>query len=118
MAAAGRLRLFVVFIGTALTFHLVTFTWIFFVITDFRVAFRYIGGLLDFTYAPDPDRLRLLLYGAAVVCLIDIPETWAKKHEWLVDKPWLLRAALYSVYTVLLVLTWTRNYEPFIYFQF
>jgi predicted MFS family arabinose efflux permease len=112
------MRWLVLFVGILLTFHLVTFTWIFFVITDFRMAFRYIEGLLQFTYAPDPNRLRLLLYGAAVVFLVDIPETLAKRHEWLVDRPWLLRAALYSVYTVLLVLTWTRNYEPFIYFQF
>ncbi len=116
--ATGRLKWLVTGIGIFLTFHMVTFTWIFFVITDFRVAFQYIGRLLAFTYTPDPDRLRLLIWGTAILLFIDLPETLMKRHDWLVDRPRVLRGAIYAVYIALLVVTWTRNYEPFIYFQF
>lgn len=100
------------------TFHLVTFTWIFFVITDFSVAADYIRGLLKFTHTEDANRLRLLIYAMTVLLFCDLPEFIAGQHEYLVRKPLLLRAAVYSIFVALLVVTWTQNYEPFIYFQF
>lgn len=117
---AARVRLKVPFfiLGVFLTFHLVTFTWIFFVITDFKVAFLYVQRLFAFTFTPDADRLRLFAYGMAVLLFCDIPEILGGKHEYLVDKPKLLRAAIYAVFIALLAVTWTTNYEPFIYFQF
>ncbi len=105
-------------LGIFVTFHLVTFTWIFFVIPDFRVAFEYIGRLFEFTYAADSDRLRLLLYGTAVVLAIDLPEALSGSHEYLASRPRYIRAAFYACCLLLLIVTWTSNYEPFIYFQF
>ncbi|PKO20007.1 membrane-bound O-acyltransferase family protein [candidate division BRC1 bacterium HGW-BRC1-1] len=105
-------------VGIILTFHLVTFTWIFFVITDFSVAFSYVRRLLEFTYLPDPNLLRLCLYGSGLLLLCDGTEMIAKRHEWLVDKPVWFRTAIYAGFIALLSVTWTDNYEPFIYFQF
>lgn len=117
-AAKMRMHALLVVGGVFLTFHLVTFTWIFFVITDFKVAFEYVQRLFAFTYSADPDRLRLFLYGASVLLFCDIPEMIAGRHEYIVDKPRVVRALIYAVYIALLTATWTKNYEPFIYFQF
>jgi D-alanyl-lipoteichoic acid acyltransferase DltB (MBOAT superfamily) len=105
-------------IGIVFTFHLVTFTWIFFVIPDFHVAALFIRRLVQFTYTADPDRVRLLLYATAVILLIDIPEAVTGAHEYLAKRPRLIRAAAYACYVILLMVTWTTNFEPFIYFQF
>lgn len=100
------------------TFHLVNFTWIFFFIPDFKVAFEYFKGLSHLTYSYDPDRVRLLIFALSVVLFIDLPEILFGGHEWLIHRPRVLRAFLYAIYIILLVITWTDNYEPFIYFQF
>ena len=118
LAQRLRLRWIVVFIGIFLTFHLVTFTWIFFVITDFPTAFQYIRQLLAFSYSPNADLLRLCFYGAALLLFCDGMEMIYGKHEWVVDKPRWIRAGVYALFIALLTVTWTDNYEPFIYFQF
>ena len=100
------------------TFHLVNFTWIFFFIPDFSVAFEYFKGLTAFTCSYDPDRVRLLIFAMTVILFIDLPEFFLGGHEWLIHRPRLLRSCFYAVYIILLIITWTDNYEPFIYFQF
>ncbi len=100
------------------TFHVVNFTWIFFFIPDFSVAYKYFEGLLAFTYSFDPDRGRLLVYAVTVILCIDLPELLLGGHEWLMTRPRLLRALFYAAAVILLIITWTDNYEPFIYFQF
>ena len=120
MEATRKVGLYPVAAGVAmfLTFHMITFTWIFFVITDFHVAFEYIRGLFAFTYSPDSNRLRLFLYGLSVLLFIDLPESLTGRHNYLASQPWPLRAAMYACFLILLTCTWTKNYEPFIYFQF
>lgn len=105
-------------IGMFVTFHLVTFTWIFFVIPEFSVAADYIRGLAALSYTPDQDRLRLLIYSVAVILAIDLPEALTGRHEYLADRGPILRGLAYAAYAALLIVTWTTNYEPFIYFQF
>jgi alginate O-acetyltransferase complex protein AlgI len=120
LEAARRYRVYipVLVVGVFLTFHLVTFTWIFFVITDFRVAFQYFHGLFRFTHTPDANLLRLVIYGAVLLLFIDLPEMLTRAHNYLADRPMLVRSTAYASYVCLLVITWTKNYEPFIYFQF
>lgn len=117
-SAMIRMKWLVLAVGIFLTFHLATFTWIFFVITDFRVALQFCQGLLKLTHTYDADLLRLALYGTAVLLFIDLPEALTKAHNYLADRPLVVRSAAYACYLALLVVTWTRNYEPFIYFQF
>lgn len=100
------------------TFHVVNFTWIFFFIPDFSVAAKYFDGLLAFTTTCDPDRIRLLIYALIVILFIDLPEFLFGSHEWLINRPRPLRALFYAIFVILLMITWTDNYEPFIYFQF
>jgi len=104
--------------GVFFTFNLVCFTWIFFMCPNLATSIDYIVGLLRATHTPDATRERLLLYSLAVLAVLDLPEWLHNKHDYLIEKPWPLRALFYAVLIGLLVFTWTKNYEPFIYFQF
>lgn len=117
-ARRARIEWLVIGVGIFLTFNLVTFTWIFFVITDFRVAFQYVRGLFQFTHVYDPNLLRLAIYSVVMLFFIDLPETLTNAHNYLASRPMILRTAMYACYVSVLVVTWTKNYEPFIYFQF
>ena len=101
-----------------LTFQMMALTDILAIIPGFHQTAAYYEQLLKFTYAPDPDRLRLTIYALAVMLLIDVPEALHGRHEYLIDRPVIVRGAVYAACIALLVLTWTKDYQPFFYFQF
>lgn len=106
------------FILGLLTFHMLILTQIVAIIPGRLDTVTFYKRLLEFSYAPEPDRLRLTLYAMALMLFIDVPEYLNGRHTWLVDRsPWL-RGVIYAFFIVLLVLTWTKDYQPFFYFQF
>ncbi len=106
------------FVLGLLTFHMLLFTQIISIIPGTERTIEFYRTLLQFTYSPEPDRLRLVLYATGIIMLIDIPEFLHGRHTWLMDKSFVLRGAVYAAFIAILVLTWTQDYQPFIYFDF
>lgn len=100
------------------TFHLVALTYPVAVTPNLETLMLFYERLLSFTYDSDPVRVQLVIYAAALMLMIDVPELLHGRHEYLLEKPLLLRATVYTFFIALLVVTWSRNYEPFFYFQF
>lgn len=101
-----------------LTFQMMALTNILATIPGLRPTLELYQTLVQFTYTPEPDRIRLLVYAMSVILLIDVPEAVTGRHTWLIDKPFLVRAVIYTIFITLLILTWAKDYEPFFYFQF
>lgn len=108
----------VMFVLGLLTFHMMILTHIFAILPGLDKTEDYYRTILKFTYEAEPDRLRITIYAMAVMLFIDLPEFFHQKHTWLVDKSFWLRGVIYAIMLTLLVLTWTKDYQPFIYFQF
>lgn len=106
------------FILGLLTFHMLVLTQIVAILPGYGHTVDYYMRMFQFTYSPEPDRLRLVLYATAIIMFIDVPELLHRRHTWLVDRSALLRGSIYAFYIVLLTLTWTKDYQPFFYFQF
>lgn len=101
-----------------LTFHMLILTQIVAIIPGWSDTMDYYRTLLSFSWSPEPDRARLTAYAMGVMLLIDVPEFLHRRHTWVIDKPPLFRGAVYASLITLLVLTWTKDYQPFFYFQF
>lgn len=101
-----------------LTFHMLILTQIVAIIPGWTDTMDYYRTLLSFSWSPEPDRARLTAYAMGVMLLIDVPEFLHRRHTWVIDKPPLFRGAVYASLITLLVLTWTKDYQPFFYFQF
>jgi hypothetical protein len=108
----------VMFVLGLVTFHMMILTHIFAILPGLDKTEDYYRTLLDFTYKAEPDRVRLTIYAMAVMLFIDVPEYLHQRHTWLVDKSHILRGFIYAIMITLLVLTWSKDYQPFIYFQF
>ncbi len=100
------------------TFQMMVLTHILAILPGWDQTQEFYRKLMQFSYTPEPDRVRLTVYAVAVMLFIDVPEYVHDRHTWLIDKPVLLRAAVYAAFIGLLMLTWTKDYQPFFYFQF
>ncbi len=132
---AGRLNRLPAFIGTALTFSLVTIGWVFFRAETLPDAFLYLSRLTDWSswggiYTnPDllwPDilnRRTLAVLGLAALTSF-IPGGWWQRGGWDDAEPATLRhVGLRLVLAVLSLLLASaslagQSYNPFIYFRF
>jgi alginate O-acetyltransferase complex protein AlgI len=100
------------------TFHLVTFTWIFFRAPNFHTAFAYLTGILQFRGALDLTVLAKPLFFMCVVLIVDMPQYLTGNHTVALRLPWFVRGCAYAVMIFGLVLARTDRELPFIYFQF
>ena len=108
------------------TFHLVAFTWIFFASKDFAHAFQFMRGLVWSGPALDAQPLSfgaddLSRAGAAALALlvlIDLPQYL--RREPFAQLRWRLapRVALFTLFSLWLLLDRGMRDVPFIYFQF
>jgi len=113
------LQYIVLFILGLATFHMMVLTHMLIgMVPQLGPTARFYQHLFEFSYAPDPNRLRLTLYAAGVLLFIDVPEFVHDNHTYLFRKPLIWRAVFYAVMITLLILTWTKDYVPFFYFQF
>lgn len=104
-----------------LTFHIVTFTWIFFRAPDFNNALLYFKGLLHFNGLLD---LSIPVFFAGTIMLaLDVAQTWKSSHTWLTDRGQLglLRYAVIMIMLLSILAASIAHMEtvtPFLYFQF
>jgi alginate O-acetyltransferase complex protein AlgI len=94
-------------------------TGVFFVQPTVKTAVGYMTAMCTGgTYTLDPNCLKTLLFVTPVLMLCDLPEYFSGTREYLADRPWLIRSAVYALFITLLIATWTKDYDPFVYFQF
>lgn len=100
----------------ALTFSLVTLTWLFFRSTDLATTLAYLDGLTALTFYGWQDLLALVPL-AALLLAIDVPQAATDDEHVFLRLPPLVRSAAAGAVIVLLFLS-GRVGEAFIYFQF
>ena len=103
-------------LGAALTFALVSFTWLFFRSTSFDVTLQYLHGLGGGPIGG----ARTLMPGArlaAMTLALDLPQTISGDELRVAHMPRLLRIPVAAAILVLLLLSGNSG-QPFIYFQF
>jgi len=104
-----------------LTFHIVTFTWIFFRAPDFQSALLYFKGLFQLKQLSD---LSIpVLFAGAIIIALDVVQTWSGSHTWLTDRRdfGIVRytvAQLMFVSIIIASIAHIQTVSPFIYFQF
>ena len=81
-------------------------------------AFHYMHMVVTRPWQYPADYLRVLVYTLCVLMLIDLPEMLSGRRTHLADRPWQLRSLYYAALILLLIFTWTKDYESFMYFQF
>jgi hypothetical protein len=59
-----------------------------------------------------------LLFYAAVMLALDVPQFLKKDHTTMLHWHWLLRGIAYAAMAVMLAVFYTGRAVPFIYFQF
>ncbi len=101
-----------------MTFHMLILTQIVAILPGRHDTLDFYQTLLQFSFTSDPERERLVFYAMFVMLFIDVPEYIHQRHTWLVDRSALLRGVIYAGFITLLILTWTKDYQPFFYFQF
>ena len=104
-------------ISIAVTFVLVTFTWLFFRATDLATIQAYLTGLSKFNFDGELG-LVPLFFLAALVLLIDISQALTQDEFCFLRLPVLPRAVTASAALLLLIFSVGGQHEPFIYFQF
>ena len=111
----------VFFLSLLLTFHLVSFAWIFFRSPDFTTAIQYISAIFDvsnFGFS-STSRILITLFYMALVLVIDIP-LYIYNREFLVtsETPWPWRSVVYALLILSISFIGVTYVQPFIYFQF
>jgi D-alanyl-lipoteichoic acid acyltransferase DltB (MBOAT superfamily) len=111
----------VFFLSLLLTFHLVSFAWIFFRSPDFTTATQYISAIFDVSNFGFSSTLLIFitLFYMALVLAIDIP-LYRYNQEFLVtsETPWPWRSVVYALLILSISFIGVTYVQPFIYFQF
>ena len=103
------------------TFHLVTFTWIFFRAPDFGHALLYFRGLISFNHLTDLSVP--VLFAGGIMFSLDILQTWSGSHTWMADRDDFgtvryIVAQLMLLSVLAASIAHMETITPFIYFQF
>jgi D-alanyl-lipoteichoic acid acyltransferase DltB (MBOAT superfamily) len=112
-------------LSIALTFHFVSFAWIFFRAPDFATAFAFLDGLTGLARGlgagPALGRITLGLSAAALALLVALhaASTWARARGVQSRAGWAAaRPVVYFLIAVGVSLVADRGAQQFIYFQF
>ncbi|MFC1734509.1 MBOAT family O-acyltransferase [Candidatus Hydrogenedentota bacterium] len=106
----GRLA---AFLGWFITFHFVGLGWILFRSTSLGHAFTYLNSMCQGGLSVDKGSLYSLLWALALLLWIEIPYVPAIKKRVSRFTP-----MIHAVGLLVIIITWTSDYVPFIYFQF
>lgn len=105
-------------VGWLLTMVFVWFCWIFFRAADFREAWEVVTGILDFRGPVAVRRLAQMALAGVVVLLLDLvqdlPDDQAVFRRW----PAPVRGLAYALLLISVLVYWSADGSPFIYFQF
>jgi alginate O-acetyltransferase complex protein AlgI len=112
-------------LSIAVTFHFVTFAWIFFRAPDFATAFAFLDGLAGLSGGlaalPAMGRVTFGFSAAALALLVagHVLSTWARSRGVQASAGWAVaRPFLYFTVAVAVSLVAGRGAQQFIYFQF
>jgi len=114
----NRLRLLRKSLQVLITFHLVTFAWLFFRAESFSAAFHYLGSI-SLTYPGNGGGnilFNLLLLGF-LICM-EILISKRKRIRWMLNMPPWLHAVFTAAWICLIILLSIDKSNEFIYFQF
>jgi D-alanyl-lipoteichoic acid acyltransferase DltB (MBOAT superfamily) len=103
-----------------LTFHIISFAWIFFRAPDFTMAFTYVYSLVNMSNIGYTTSLILVtIFYMALVLTIDYP-SYKADRELLVtsETPWFWRGVVYALLILSISFIGTSYVKPFIYFKF
>lgn len=110
------------FVSWGITLIFVLLTWVPFRSPDIGIAIQYYQGLFQFPTLAEAqwDRLAFILYLAAMVFLIDLPERKLKWNIHLRSLPLFVRVPISLVFLLVLIIALSVevNVQPFMYFQF
>src|SRR3989339_266239 len=100
-----------------ITFHLVSFTWIFFRSPDLSLAWEYLAGILSFKGSLNP---RVLLTPFILFALLlPVDYTQYRNYDLLKISSWkVVYKGAYYLIIILSIIILSGNEIPFIYFQF
>jgi alginate O-acetyltransferase complex protein AlgI len=101
----------------ALTFTLVTFTWLFFRSPDYGTTIVYLQGLLAFGLGGAGAVVPVLVLGGLMLA-VDLPQAAEDDEYALLRWPVAARTAVASAGLFLFLMSGDARNEPFIYFQF
>jgi len=104
--------------GWLLTMALVWLAWVFFRAPDFGTAIEVIRESVTLDEDPYWGLFKPAIYLVVLLLAIDVPQYVARKHEAVLDWPWLVRGVVYAASVLCLVIFWRTDEVPFIYFQF
>jgi hypothetical protein len=90
----------------------------FFYIQDPGHRHVFYERLFSFTHAPDPTLHFLCAYAFGTVFIFEAWERYSGDRFHMTRRPLLVQAGFYALLLAGIFVTWTRSYEPFIYFQF
>ena len=120
---AGR-RVLRTVLGTFLTFHLVTLTWVFFRTGSLRHAWDYLAGIASWqrstgAFAELSWQAPMLWLLILAVVVIDVSQARSGDHAFMLRWRWPVRGIAYAVVVgITLVFGNLDGKTPFIYFQF
>ena len=108
-------------LSVAVTFHLVSFAWIFFRDGELTVASRYVTSLLDIARLGYTSRSLILLtiFYMSFVLLMDLLTRRGNEEVLAVaGSPWIVRSAAYVCLILIVSFLGAPSVQPFIYFRF
>ncbi len=106
-------------LATLLTFHLVSFAWIFFRAQTFGDAGAYLAGLAALDAAPALPMLEVAVYLVLSLALDGLLRRRAHGHLlFLFSRRWALETVVVSTLVALALLVGENDVVPFVYFQF
>ncbi len=111
--------------SVVLTFHFVTFCWIFFRATSFETALSVIKNIADIEFEPASWMIIIKGYKNAFLLIAIgfvwhfIPKSWlAIPNQWFNIAPMFVKAVVLGFVFWVVYATATAGPQPFIYFQF
>ncbi|MBN1196594.1 MAG: MBOAT family protein [Candidatus Aminicenantes bacterium] len=100
------------------TFHLVTFAWLFFRAESFSAAFHYLAAI---SLKPGDSGTGHIVFNLILLVLFILMEVLIhnrKRFRWVVTMPAFLRAVLIAAWICLILILAVDKSNEFIYFQF
>lgn len=106
------------FLKGIVIFHLVAFAWIFFRAPSLHAACKYISGFFVGSNVFNLGLTTTVVFAIVTMLLVDLPQRFYNSQLCISKFHPVFRGITYAITTVLIILTWDRDYTPFIYFQF
>jgi D-alanyl-lipoteichoic acid acyltransferase DltB (MBOAT superfamily) len=100
------------------TFHMVTFAWLFFRAESFGAAFQYLAAISLKSGDSGAGHIVFNLTLLALFMLMEVLIHNRKRFRWVVTMPAFLRAVLIAAWICLILILAVDKSNEFIYFQF